>query len=157
MAIRRIFEAGEPVLHRRADPVRKIDRIILRLLDDMVETMYHGKGVGLAAPQVGVPKRVIVLDEGGENSKLMELINPCCRERTGEVLGVEGCLSLPGVYGEIPRAERVVVEALNREGHPVRIEAAGLPARILQHELDHLDGVLIVDRALRLLEPEEES
>lgn len=157
MAIRRIFEANEPVLRRKAGPVKKIDRVIWRLLDDMVETMYHFQGVGLAAPQVGVPKRIVVLDPGGEENRLMELINPHFRERSGEVLGVEGCLSLPGITGEVPRAERVVVEALDREGCPVRIEAEGLPARILQHEIDHLDGILIIDRAVRLLDPEEEE
>ncbi len=157
MAIRRIFEAGAPVLRKQASPVQKIDGVILRLLDDMAETMYHARGVGLAAPQVGVPKRIIVLDPGGEERRLMQLINPLCRERDGEVLGVEGCLSLPGVSGEVPRAERVVVEALDREGRPVRVEAEGLPARILQHEIDHLDGILIVDRAVRLLDPEEEE
>ncbi len=156
MAIRRIFEVGEPVLRRPANPVPKIDRVILRLLDDMVETMYHAGGVGLAAPQVGVPKRIIVFDPGGEGkNRLMQLINPNFRERSGKILGVEGCLSLPGVTGEVPRAEQVVVEALDREGCPVRIEASGFPARVLQHEIDHLDGILIVDRAVRLLDPEE--
>lgn len=157
MAIRRIFAGGAPELRGEAAPVKTIDSVILKLLDDMAETMYHANGVGLAAPQVGVPKRVIVLDPGEEEGCLMELLNPVFRERAGEALGVEGCLSLPGISGEVPRAERVVVEALNREGRPVRVEAEGLVARILQHEIDHLDGILIIERAVRLLDPEEEG
>ncbi len=153
MAIRRIFDSSDPVLHSRARPVPKINETIILLLDDMAETMYEYKGVGLAAPQIGIAKRLIVVDPG--ENRLMKLINPRLLESEGEQIDVEGCLSVPGVYGEVPRASRVLVEALDTVGEPLRLEAEGFLARILQHEIDHLDGILFLNRAVRLVDPEE--
>jgi len=153
MALRRILSDEHPVLRSPTKEVIKINSGVLRLLEDMIETMREAKGVGLAANQVGVSKRILVATNGEE--EVMELINPCCEDAEGEELGVEGCLSIPGEYGEVPRASKIIVTALDREGHKVRIEAEGLLARILQHEIDHLDGVLFTDKALRMLDPEE--
>lgn len=132
----------------KAVPVNGIDDGLQRLIDDMIETMYAAPGIGLAAPQVGVSKRLVVIDisVGEEKHPLLVLINPEIVEADDFVDSEEGCLSIPGHTVTIKRAGRVVVKALNREGTPVRIEADGLLARALQHEIDHLDGVLIVDR-----------
>lgn len=157
MAFRKILCDNHPVLRSPAQEVKKINSAVLRLLDDMLETMREANGVGLAANQVGVPKRILVAAiPGGEDEEtIYELINPCCEKMEGEEIGLEGCLSVPGSYGEVPRAEKVVVKALDREGRPVRIEASGLPARVLQHEMDHLDGILFIDKAVRMVDPEE--
>ncbi len=132
--------------------VQKINNGVLRLLDDMVETMRDADGVGLAANQVGVSKRILVADAG--DGEVYQLINPRCERLEGEDLGMEGCLSVPGEYGEVPRAAKVMVQALDREGKPVRLEAEGLLARILQHEMDHLNGILFTFRALRMVDPD---
>ncbi len=153
MAVRRIFSDFSAVLRGRAQPVEIIDKIIITLLDDMVETMYDAKGVGLAAPQIGIPKRLIVIDCEDEN--VMQLVNPVILEAEGSCTDVEGCLSIPQVFGEVSRAQRVKVRALNRQGSEVVFEAQDLLARILQHEIDHLDGILFVDRATRMVDPSE--
>lgn len=155
LAIRRILKGNHAVLRSHARPVQKINKTIAALLDDMAETMYESNGVGLAAPQIGIAKRLIVIDPGDD--RLIQMINPRCLESEGEEIDVEGCLSIPGIYGEVPRASRVLVEALDPAGNPLRLEADGFLARILQHEIDHLDGILFLDRAIRLIDPEEEK
>ena len=155
MAIRRILTGNHALLRSRSRPVQKINDAIIALLDDMAETMYENNGVGLAAPQVGIAKRLIVLDPGED--QLLKMINPRLLEQEGEETAVEGCLSVPGIYGEVPRASRVLVEALNPGGKKLRLEAEGFLARILQHEMDHLEGVLFLDRAVRLVDPDEKK
>lgn len=144
MAILNIRKAGDPVLKQKAAPVEKITRKIKELLDDMAETMYAADGVGLAAPQVGVSQRIIVLDVG---EGLIQLINPVITNSEGQESASEGCLSIPGVYGDVERSSRVTVEGYERTGKPIRIQAEGLLARALQHEIDHLEGVLFIDRS----------
>ncbi|HLU25385.1 MAG TPA: peptide deformylase [Longimicrobiales bacterium] len=147
MAVREIRILGDPVLRRRAEPVTVIDDEIRRLVEDMVETMYDADGVGLAAPQVGVSRRVIVVDTREPGVPKLALINPEIVERSDELdRGEEGCLSIPGLKEIVERPDRVVVEAQDTSGQPVRIEAEGLLARVLQHEVDHLDGILFIDR-----------
>jgi peptide deformylase len=148
MAVFKIVEIGDPVLREKAQPVAKITPALLRLLDDMTETMYAYHGVGLAAPQVGVSKRVIVVDAG---KGLYQLINPEIIAVSGSETDREGCLSIPGVWGEVTRAAAVTVRGLSRSGETVEIEAEGFFARALQHEIDHLDGILFIDRALKIV------
>jgi peptide deformylase len=147
MAVREIRLLGDPVLRQKAEPVAEVDDEIRRLIADMFETMYDADGVGLAAPQVGVSLRVIVVDPRDESVPPFALVNPEIVERAEEVeRGEEGCLSIPGLREIVERSARVVVEGLDRDGLPRRIEAEGLVARILQHEIDHLDGILFIDR-----------
>ncbi len=146
--IRPIVKYGDPVLTRRAEPVGDITPEIQTLIDDMIETMYAAPGIGLAAPQIGVSLRLCVIDitGGRRGGEVITLINPEFVERTGMQLEEEGCLSVPGHNATVARPERAVVAGLNREGQPVTIDGTGLLARALQHELDHLDGTLFVDR-----------
>ncbi len=144
MAILPVRLYGDPVLRRRAAPVAVVTPEIERLLDDMVETMYSSVGVGLAATQIGLEYRLLVLDEGRGGARAY--VNPTIVEQGGEDVGEEGCLSLPGIYADVARAEWVVVEARDREGAPIRRRATGFLARVFQHEIDHLDGVLFIDR-----------
>ena len=144
MAILEIKKAGNPVLKEVCQPVERIDNKIKRLLDDMAETMYNAEGVGLAAPQVGLAIRVVVIDVG---EGLIELINPVIVEKEGCVIDTEGCLSIPNIFGEVERAEKVTVEFFNRRGKKQRMTGTGLLARCFQHELDHLEGVLFIDLA----------
>jgi len=144
MAILEIKEYGEPILRGKALPVKEIDPEILNLIKDMAETMYTDSGVGLAAPQVGVPKRIIVID--GEEEGLMVLINPILVKSEGELIEEEGCLSIPGIYSQVKRASKVTVRALNENGDPIEMTKESLAARALQHEIDHLDGILFIDR-----------
>lgn len=125
-----------------------MDERIRELVRDMFETMYSASGVGLAAPQIGVGKRVIVVDVSPVETEIapLALVNPVIVEREGMVEGTEGCLSVPGIEGIVPRAESVLVRALDPQGQPVRIRAEGLLSRALQHEIDHLDGILFIDR-----------
>lgn len=153
LAIRIILRDDHPVLRQKTAEVKNINSGVFRLLDDMRETMREADGVGLAANQVGVSKRILIAAEGEET--IYELINPCCELSEGDEVGTEGCLSVPGKYGEVPRSTKIIVTALNREGQKIRLTAEGLLARILQHEMDHLDGILFTDKALRLLDPEE--
>ncbi len=153
MALRNILNDNHPVLRTPAQEVKKINSAVQRLIDDMIETMRDAEGVGLAANQVGVSKRILVACAGEDC--ILELINPRCEKAEGEELGIEGCLSVPGKYGQVPRFEKITVSALDREGKPVRLEVEGLPARILLHEMDHLDGVLFTDKAVRMLDPGE--
>ncbi len=143
MALRRIAQIGEEVLRKKSRKVEKIDDRIIQLLDDMAETMYEAEGVGLAAPQVGILKRIIVIDIG---EGLIELINPEIIESSGEQIDSEGCLSVDGESGEVKRPNYVKVRGLNRDGVEIEYEAEGFLARAFCHETDHLDGVLYVDK-----------
>ncbi len=146
--IRPILKYGDTVLHERARPVDAITPEIDRLVDDMIETMYAAPGVGLAAPQVGAPLRIFVVDvsAGRDPSALLVLINPEFVERDGMQLEEEGCLSVPGFNATVVRPTRAVVKALDRTGEERQHEGTGLLARAFQHEMDHLDGTLFVDR-----------
>ncbi|MDF2635674.1 MAG: Peptide deformylase [Pelosinus sp.] len=139
-----IRKAGDKVLKEKAEVVSHVDKKIRKLLDDMAQTMYNADGVGLAAPQVGVSLRVIVIDVDDE---LIELINPVIVSSEGCELGNEGCLSIPGVFGEVERFSEVTVTGLNRFGKNVSITGKGLLSRALQHEIDHLDGILFIEKA----------
>jgi len=150
----------EPVLRQKAKRVPTIDGSIQRLIDHMIETMRQVSGMGLAAPQVGVSLRVVVLQMPGEEP--MAIVNPEVVKRTGEREVTEGCLSIPGYYGEIKRSEAVTIKGRDRQGKPIRIKAAGLMAQVLEHELDHLNGILYIDHVdshdkLHRIEPETET
>lgn len=146
--LRQILTYPDPFLLRKAASVAVVDERIRELVRDMFETMYSATGVGLAAPQIGVGKRVIVVDVSPVETEIapLALINPVIVEREGMVEGTEGCLSVPGVEGIVPRAESVLVRALDPQGKPVEMRAEGLLSRALQHEIDHLDGILFIDR-----------
>lgn len=144
MAILEIKEYGEPILREKALPVEEVTPEILNLIKDMAETMYTASGVGLAASQVGVQKRIILVD--GEEDGLIVLINPMIIKSEGEVVAEEGCLSFPNIYSQVKRSSNVTIKALNENGDPVEITKEGLTARALQHEIDHLDGILFIDR-----------
>ena len=147
MAIRPIRTYPDAVLKRVSDPVEAIDARVRALLDDMAETMYAANGVGLAAPQVGVGQRVIVVDPRQDEVKGFALVNPVVVERSSELdRAEEGCLSIPGLQEIVERPAQVTVEGLDPDGNIVRMAAEGLLARVLQHEIDHLDGVLFIDR-----------
>jgi len=145
---RDILVYPDPFLARKAAPVTAVDDRVRALIRDMFETMYGAEGVGLAAPQVGVGKRVIVIDVSPVDKTIppVAVVNPEIVERAGSVMGVEGCLSVPGIQGEVRRAETVVVRGRDEQGKAVRIQADGILARALQHEIDHLDGILFIDR-----------
>ncbi len=183
MGIRQIVTAPNPVLREKAKRVKSITPEVQRLIDDMVETMRLAPGVGLAAPQIGVSQRVIVVEvaegngegdkgEAGQGeatsgeaaepppAKLYALVNPEITRHSGELEpGTEGCLSIPGYLGDVERFSWATVKALDRHGKPFKLKVRGWPARVFQHEIDHLDGVLFIDRAKRLwkVEPEEEQ
>lgn len=144
MSVLDIRRAGDPVLKEKAKPVAKITKTVRSLLDNMVQTMQEADGVGLAAPQVGVSLRVIVVDVG---EGLIELINPVIVASEGCETGTEGCLSIPGMYGDVERFTSVTVQGLDRQGAPITVQGSGLLARALQHEIDHLEGVLFIERA----------
>lgn len=146
--LRPIVRYGDPVLHQAAAPVDVITPDLQPLIDDMVQTMYAAPGIGLAAPQIGVPLRIFVVDlsVGRDPSGLITMINPVFVEREGMQLEDEGCLSVPGFNATVARPQRVIVKGLNREGQEQTIEGTGLLARAFQHEMDHLDGRLFVDR-----------
>ena len=152
MAILKIVKEGSADLRKKSRPVEKINRRIITLLDDMYETMKNANGIGLAAPQVGVLRRVAVVEH---EETLYEMINPVIIKSEGVQRRNEACLSVPGRSGDIDRPAYVKVEALNRHGETYTIEGDDLLASALCHELDHLDGVLIVDRALRMVVDEE--
>lgn len=162
MALRKIVTLPDDVLRRKARKVTDFGADLQELIDDMVETMREAPGVGLAAPQVAVPLRVIVVEFGDEEdeeapAKLYTLVNPEIIRASNEyVVGAEGCLSIPGFVGDVERSEAITVKGLNRRGKPTRIKAGGWLARIFQHEIDHLDGVLFIDRAERVWKVEGE-
>ena len=144
MALLTVRLYGDPVLRQVAAPVREITPEIKQIIADMTETMWHQVGIGLAAPQVGLPHRILVMDDGKRG--VQTLINPVIESRTGTVREEEGCLSLPGIFAEVERSRAITVSAIDADGQPVSFEASGLKARVVQHELDHLDGVLFIDR-----------
>jgi peptide deformylase len=141
----------DSVIREKCTPVKSIDKEIQSLIDNMIETMYAAPGIGLAATQVGASSRVIVIDTsfGEDPDALLVLINPEIVHSEGEIVEEEGCLSVPGITAKVKRAEKVKVKGLNREGKEVMIEADGLLARVLQHEIDHINGLVFVDRLSR--------
>lgn len=149
MAVMEIRREGDPVLRQKAKPVKKIGPNIKALLDDMAETMYDAHGVGLAAPQVGISKRIVVIDVG---EGIVELVNPEFVSGQGNATAYEGCLSVPGIVGEVERFETVTVTYLDRDGHRRWVEGTALLGRALQHEIDHLEGVLFIDKAKSIME-----
>ena len=159
MALRNILIQGEPRLLKHSRPVTDFNDRLHILLDDMRETLIHAGGVGLAAPQVGVLRRaVLVLETNvpeGEDEYIIELVNPEIVEADGEQFGPEGCLSVPDVYGMVRRPEHVRVRAQDRYGKPFEVEGVGLTARAFCHEIDHLEGKLFLSVAERILDPEE--
>ncbi|MCC6300807.1 MAG: peptide deformylase [Anaerolineales bacterium] len=166
MTLRTIITLPDPVLKRKAHSVAQFDKNLHTMIDDMVETMRAAPGVGLAAPQIGLSERIAVIEyfekEGDEEKedapkKVWAVINPEIVKASQETfLGVEGCLSIPGLVGEVERHAEVHIKALNRHGKPMRIKAKGWLARIFQHEIDHLNGILFTERATRVWQPEQE-
>lgn len=146
MAVLEIVKAGDPVLKQECQMIDKVDGRLRKLMDNMAETMYKADGVGLAAPQIGQPIRLIVIDVQDKHG-LLEMVNPEILEREGTEVDSEGCLSVPEVFGDVERAAKVTVEYTNRYGKRKKLSADGLLARCIQHELDHLSGVLFIDVA----------
>ena len=144
MALRKVRTGNDPVLRKVCKPVTEINESTLKLLDDMADTMYDSDGVGLAAPQVGILRRIVVIDVG---NGLVELINPEFVEVRGSYKDYEGCLSIPGASAEVTRPTYAKVKALNRYGEEIIVEGRQFMARALCHELDHLDGILYIDKA----------
>jgi peptide deformylase len=167
MTLRTIVTLPDPVLRRKARPVTKFDKDLHTLIDDMIETMREAPGVGLAAPQIGLSERLLVVeyymreeDEDDEEApkKVWAIINPEIVKASEEkAMGVEGCLSIPGLVGEVERHTEVLVKGLNRHGKPMKVKAKGWLARIFQHEIDHLNGVLFPDLAARVWQPQPEE
>jgi len=163
MPIREIVTLPDPSLRRKARPVTKFDSNLQTLIDDMIETLRVAPGVGLAAPQVGVSDRVIVVEYGDDEDedvpkKLYALVNPEIKSFSQEAeVGVEGCLSVPGLLGEVERSLAVTVKGQNRHGQPMRIKVKSWLARIFQHEIDHLNGVVFTDRATKVWKPAPEE
>ncbi len=182
MSVRTIVTLPDPVLRRKARPVSTFDKKLQSLIDDMIETMRQAPGVGLAAPQVGISERLIVIEYAEQpedeqagstpaqagaqvapprkevKPKLYVVANPeIVKTSTEMVTGVEGCLSIPGLVGEVERYEMVQVRGQNRHGQPMKIKADGWLARIFQHEIDHVNGVVFPDRAIRVWKPEPEE
>lgn len=147
MAVLEVLKAGHPVLKQVAQPVDHVNKKMRAFIEDMAETMYKTDGVGLAAPQVGVSKRIIVVDDG---NGLQALINPQIIKGEGSQWGPEGCLSVPGYFGDVERYEKVTVTAIDPNNKKLRIEAEGFLARIFQHEIDHLEGHLFIEKAVNL-------
>ena len=154
MAIRNIRVDGDDVLRKKCKPVDKMTERLSELIDDMFETMYDANGVGLAAPQVGILRRIVVIDVMDGNP--LTLINPEIVEEDGEQTGAEGCLSLPGLQGDVTRPYHVICKALDRDMNPITVEGEELLARAICHELDHLDGILYKDLAINGLYKVEE-
>jgi peptide deformylase len=146
VTVRILHLLGSPILRQKSPPVAQVDDAVRQLVDDLFETMRAAKGVGLAANQIGVARRVAVVDIGEEDPPPLVLINPVIVERGEEdEVAEEGCLSIPEIFGDVTRPLRVVVEALDQDGRGARVEAHGYKARAIQHEIDHLDGILFLD------------
>jgi len=146
VTLRPLHLLGSPILRQRAAPVSQVDDAVRRLVDDLFETMQAAKGVGLAANQVGVAHRVAVVDVGDQGPPPLVLINPSISDRSEETeTAEEGCLSVPEIYGDVDRPLTITVAAIDRDGRPYRVELTGYKARAVQHEIDHLDGVLFLD------------
>ena len=154
MAIRNIVKEGDDVLRKTSRPVESFDEKLVTLLDDMAQTMHNADGVGLAAPQVGILRRAVVIDIG---EGVIELVNPVIVSAEGEQEGQEGCLSCPGEWGIVKRPNKVTVEAQDRHGKKIRVSGEELLARAMCHELDHLDGIIFKDVATRMIDPEEQQ
>ena len=152
MALRKIREIGDPCLKKVCREVDKFDSRLHTLLDDMAETLTEANGVGLAAPQVGILRRAVIIDRGEENGGIIELINPVITETEGSVVDIEGCLSVPGKAGEVERPEKATVRAFDRNGNPIEYTGEGLMARCICHECDHLDGMLYVEKVIKFIE-----
>jgi len=152
MSLKDILIYPEKRLRKKSQTVEKINKKIQKLLDDLADTMYNAPGVGLAAPQIGENVRVLVVDISTkeEEKSLMELINPAITDSSGTQKSEEGCLSVPGYYGNITRKKKITVEAVNRDGEKFKIEAEDILARVLQHEIDHLDGILFFEKMAKL-------
>jgi len=161
MALRTVVTIPDEVLRRKAHKVTNFDKDLSTLVDDMFETMRKAPGVGLAAPQVGISQKVIVVEyaeDEEEKPKSYAVVNPEILKTSAETeLGIEGCLSIPNLVGEVERFSAVVVKGFNQKGQPVKIKASGWLARIFQHEIDHLDGILFTDRATRVWQPPQEE
>jgi peptide deformylase len=163
MAIREIVKVPDPVLRRKAHKVSEFDKDLQVLIDDMIDTMRDEPGVGLAAPQVGISSKVVVVEFGDEEDpekpqRLYTVVNPEIVDKSEEQeMGIEGCLSIPGLVGEVERHSSIVVKGLNRHGRPIKVKANGWLARIFQHEIDHLNGVLFTDHAVRIWQPEAQE
>ena len=159
MALRNIYTKEQPLLYKKCRPVKEFNGRLHQLLDDMAETLLQANGVGIAAPQVGVLRRAVLVIETnvpeGEDEYVIELINPEIIESSGEQEGPEGCLSLPNIWGQVTRPEKVKVHAFDRYGEPFELEAEGLLARACCHEIDHLNGILFDSIAERFLSEEE--
>lgn len=162
MSVREIITLPEPVLRKKARKISQYNNELQALIDDMVETMRAAPGVGLAGPQINVPLRVIVVEFGDEEDedippKLHIVVNPELSKFSQEMVsGTEGCLSIPGFLGEVERSKTITVKGYNRHGQPLKIKAKGWLARIFQHEVDHLDGILYIDRTDKIVEIQEE-
>ena len=147
MAILEIKKFNDPVLRKKCEKVKEVDKKVIKLIVDMVQTMKEGQGIGLAAPQVGVSKRVIIVQTDLEGRRILALVNPKIIKKSQEKeMDEEGCLSFPGIFLEIKRAKEVEVEGLDIKGEKIKLKAKGLLARVFQHEIDHLDGILFIDR-----------
>ncbi len=148
MAVLEIRKYPDEILKTKSSEITDIDGNVQKLIDDMIETMYKSKGIGLAAPQVGVSKRLIIVDISPREEKdsLIVMINPQIVSTEGEVLSEEGCLSLPGFITRLKRSEKIFVKGIDRKGKDIEIETNGLLGRAIQHEIDHLDGILLIDR-----------
>jgi len=167
MTLKEIVTFPDPFLRLKAKPVKKFDKELQTLIDDMFETMRAEPGLGLAAPQIGESMRLVVIEYAEEpededapepKPKRYVLVNPEITQKSEEMVeGMEGCLSVPGLIGTVDRHEKVTVKALTRHGKPQKVKAEGWMARIIQHELDHLDGVLYIDRANEIYEPASED
>jgi len=161
MALREVVTIPDPVLRRKARKVTTFDGDLQKLIDDMVETMREAPGVGLAAPQIAISERLVVVEFGDEEDETVEpklyvVVNPEIVKNSEEkVNGVEGCLSIPNIVGDVDRFESIVVKGQNRNGKPIKIKASGWLARIFQHEIDHLEGVLFTDLANQVWQPQE--
>ena len=155
MGLRKILTDKEPALHKVCKPVTEFDSKLFKLLDDMAETLIHSGGVGLAAPQVGILRRIFLVDVGVEDNEIVEFINPEIVETEGEHVGPEGCLSVPGKYGLVKRPYRVKVRAQDRDGEWFEAEGEELIGRCFCHENDHLDGIVYTEVMDRYLTPEE--
>lgn len=152
MAIRKIRIEGDPILRKKSKEIKTIDERILQLAQDMIETMRDANGIGLAAPQVGILRRIIVLE--GEDSPIIA-INPKITYSEGEIIDLEGCLSIPGYSGYVKRAEKIIVEYIDENRNNVKREVSGYLARAFMHEIDHLDGILYIDRAEKIYKESE--
>ncbi len=153
MALRNVVEEGDPILRKKCREVDVVDDRIRGILDDMLETMRYYNGVGIAAPQVGLLKRMFIIEP--EEGKVIELINPVMVETRGSAFEDEGCLSVPGLVGTVERPEYIRIKGLDRNGNPVEYEAEGFEATAFCHEYDHLEGILYIDKATNIRDAEE--